>query len=123
MHKECLDNSFEAEWAGDGKVKFLGAEWEVAPENVPEGVSEGDRLLAEVEFRDMDLLDESDEGTVSGQVSFILYKGNHYFLTVKTEDGDKVYVQTDDVWDKNDLVGINVRPENIRLKKAEGEAR
>ena len=123
MHKECLNNSFEAEWAGDGKAKFLGAEWEVAPENVPEGVAEGDRLLAEVEFRDMDLLDESDEGTVSGQVSFILYKGNHYFLTVKTEDGGKVYVQTDDVWDKNDLVGINVRPENIRLKKAEGEAR
>ena len=123
MHKECLNNSFEAEWAGDCRVNFLGAEWEVAPENVPEGVSEGDRLLAEVEFRDMDLLDESDEGTVSGQVSFILYKGNHYFLTVKTEDGDKVYVQTDDIWDKNDLVGINVRPENIRLKKAEGEAR
>ena len=88
--------------------------------NVPEGIAEGDKVLAEIEFRDVELLDESDEGKTSGQVSFILYKGNHYFLTVKTDEGEKIYVQTDDVWDKNDLVGINVKPENIRLKIAEG---
>ena len=120
MHKECLCNSFEAEYSGENKAKFLGEEWEVAAANVPEDIAEGDRVLAEIEFRDVELLDESDEGKTSGQVSFILYKGNHYFLTVKTDDGEKIYVQTDDVWDKNDLVGINVKPENIRLKKAEG---
>ena len=120
MHKECVRNSFAAEYAGNGKVKFLDKEWDVDTANVPEGIAEGDKVLAEIEFRDVELLDESDEGKTSGQVSFILYKGNHYFLTVKTDEGEKIYVQTDDVWDKNDLVGINVKPENIRLKIAEG---
>lgn len=120
MHKECVRNSFAAEYAGNGKVKFLDEEWDVNTANVPEGIAEGDKVLAEIEFRDVELLDESDEGKTSGQVSFILYKGNHYFLTVKTDEGEKIYVQTDDVWDKNDLVGINVKPENIRLKIAEG---
>ena len=118
MHKECVRNSFAAEYSGNGKVKFLEKEWDVDAANVPEGLAEGDKVLAEIEFRDVELLDESDEGKTSGQVSFILYKGNHYFLTVKTDEGEKIYVQTDDVWDKNDLVGINVKPENIRLKKA-----
>ncbi len=122
MHKECLRNSFDAEFVGDNTVSFLGEEWEVSPEvnaDVLAGLSEGDKLKAEVEFRDVELMDEEDDGTVSGEVFFILYKGNHYFLTVKTEEGEKVFVQTDDVWDKSDLVGIRIKPENIRLGKAD----
>ena len=54
-----------------------------------------------------------------GDVRFILYKGNHYFLTVMTEDRDNVYVATNDVWDERDLVGIKILPEDIRVRKAE----
>ncbi len=122
MHKECLRNSFGAEYAGDGKVSFLGGEWPVDAainSELLSGAKEGESFIADVEFRSVELMDESSEGTVSGKVFFILYKGNHYFLTVKTESGDKVYVQTDDVWDKSDLVGIKISPENIRLRKVE----
>jgi spermidine/putrescine transport system ATP-binding protein len=122
MHKECLRNSFKASFAGGNNVNFLGEDWEVdtAAGNNAEilaGLSEGDEVWADVEFRDVELMDEKDEGNISGQVSFILYKGNHYFLTIKTEGGDKLYVQTDDVWDKSDLVGIKIMPKNIRLRK------
>ena len=122
MHKECLRNSFKASFAGGNNVNFLGEDWEVdtAAGNNAEilaGLSEGDEVWADVEFRDVELMDEKDEGNISGQVSFILYKGNHYFLTIKTEGGDKLYVQTDDVWDKSDLVGIKIMPQNIRLRK------
>lgn len=122
MHKECLRNSFDAEFVEGNTVNFLGEDWEVSPEvnaEVLAGLKEGDKLKAEVEFRDVELMDEEEDGTVSGGVFFILYKGNHYFLTVKTDDGDKVFVQTDDVWDKSDLVGIRIKPENIKLRKVE----
>ncbi len=120
MHKECLRNSFEAEFVAENRVRFLGEEWEVDAQTNQEllaGASEGEKFYADVEFRDVDLLDEIEDGTVSGGVFFILYKGNHYFLTVKTDEGDKVYVQTDDVWDKSDLVGISIKPENIHLRR------
>ncbi len=123
MHKECLRNSFRASASTDGRVRFLDTEWEVDPAEgdnaeVLAGLGEGEDLYADVEFKDVELMDEKEEGNVSGQVSFILYKGNHYFLTIKTDGGDKLYVQTDDVWDKSDLVGIRIKPQSIRLRRA-----
>ena len=65
----------------------------------------------------MDLLDNLDEGEISGEVHFILYKGDHYHLTVKTDTGNFVYVDTNDIWDKGDLVGIHVATESIKIEK------
>ena len=48
---------------------------------------------------------------------FILYMGNHYHLTVKTECGENIWVDTNDIWDKGDFVGIKILPENIKLSK------
>ncbi len=123
MHKECLRNSFRATVSGENRVLMLGEEWEVDPAAGGNGdllgrLKEGDEVYADVEFADVELMDEMDEGNVSGQVAFILYKGNHYFLTIKTEGGDKIFVQTDDVWDKSDLVGISIKPQSIRLRAA-----
>lgn len=47
---------------------------------------------------------------------FLLYKADHYHLTVRTDDGDSLWVDTNDIWDKGDLVGIDIAPEGIKLK-------
>ena len=70
-------------------------------------------------FDKIDLLDYDGEGTTCGNVSFILYKGDHYHLTIKTPDHQHVYVDTNDVWDKNDMVGIRILPEDLRITKIE----
>ena len=114
MKKERLFNSFEGEIVNETTVAMLGAEFEILPTTLEPGT----RVRAEVEFKDIDLMDNLDDGTVDGNVSFILYKGDHYHLTIKTSDGDKVYVDTNDVWDKNDLVGIRIEPKDIRIVKA-----
>ena len=120
MHKECLCNSFEAEYVSDHKLRFLDAEWEVAGnDEAIASLSHGEKVKIEVNFADVDLMDQQEDGNISGHISFILYKGNHYFLTVKTDGGEKVYVQTDDVWDKSDLVGVSIKPESIRIVKTE----
>ena len=58
-----------------------------------------------------------EEADTTGNVVFILYMGNHYHLTVKTESGENIWVDTNDIWDKGDFVGIKILPEDIRLSK------
>ena len=52
---------------------------------------------------------------LTGEVKFILYKGNHYHLTVFTDWDEDIFVDTNDVWDDGDRVGITIAPENIRI--------
>ena len=65
----------------------------------------------------MELLDHKEEGKLIGSVHFILYKGNHYHLTVKTENGDLIYVDTNDVWDNFDVVGISIDKRDLYITK------
>ena len=115
MKKERIDNVLPATVGKEGIIHMLGENFECSTE----GFSEGDKVLAHVPFDKVDLEDDDEAGKTSGNVSFILYKGDHYHLTILTESGEKVWVDTDDIWDKNDLVGINILPEDIRLEKAE----
>ena len=117
MKKERTCNSFEGEMTAEDCVEFCGGEFKC----LPSGLDEGDRVRVEVDFAKVDLLDHQEDGTVAGEVYFILYKGDHYHLTVKTEDGDFFYVDTDDVWDKGDLVGIRMEPADIRISKIEND--
>ena len=71
----------------------------------------GTEVKVEIPFDAIDLMDNLDDGIIDGEVHFILYMGNHYHLTIKTDDGDFLWVDTNDIWDKGDLVGIRLVPE------------
>ena len=115
MKKERVANTYTGTVTGEGKVEFLGAEWECRTD----GFEEGEEVEVSVAFGKVDLLDHEDDAVTVGNVVFILYKGDHYHLTVKTEDGEKIWVDTTDVWDKNDFVGIRILPKDIRLSKVQ----
>ena len=57
----------------------------------------------------VELFDNEQDGTFTGDICFILYKGNHYHLTIDTDWGEKLYVDTQDVWDLGDHVGITIQ--------------
>ena len=114
MHKERTCNTFEATVTDSTKIEMLGRHWEC---KVPEGCVEGDTLIAEVDFDKIELLDHQDDGRLAGEVHFLLYKGDHYHLTILTGDGDHIYVDTNDIWDKGDLVGIDIAFGAIKLRK------
>ena len=96
------------------QVEFLGCTWECLPQ---EGLNAGDKVKVEVDFENVNLQDNEEDGVLSGDVKFILYKGNHYHLTVLTDWDEDIYVDTHDVWDDGDRVGISIAPEHIRLNK------
>ena len=116
MHKERICNTFDAEVVDSSHVKFLGETFECLP---VEGFAEGEKAKVEVEFSAVDLIDHPEEGMLSGLVHFLLYKGDHYHLTILTDDGDHIWVDTNDIWDKGDLVGINIAPKDIKIIKAD----
>ena len=120
MKKERLCNTFDGEVLEDNRVRFLDEEWDI-PERVAERFEVGEEVEVEVDFNRVNLQDDEEDGTLCGEVYFILYKGDHYHLTVRTDDGDDIFVDTNDVWDDGDRVGIRIAPSYIRLYKKSQE--
>lgn len=114
MKKERICNTFEGKLIDETHVEFLGCEFECAPVDLQK-VPLGD-VLVDVDFGKINLLDNAEDGMLTGEVKFILYKGNHYHLTVWSDWDENVFVDTNDVWDDGDRVGISIAPEDIRVR-------
>ena len=112
MKKERVCNTFDATLVDETHVSFLGAEFEC---NKVSGIAAGQKVKVQVAFDAVDLLDHQDEAAIPAEVHFILYKGDHYHLTVVTPDSCHIFVDTNDIWDKGDLVGINIAPKDIKI--------
>ena len=112
MRKERVCNTFEGTLVDASHVEFLGAEWEC---EVPAGLESGAAVKVEVPFDKVELLDYQEDGKLAGEVHFLLYKGDHYHLEINTDDDDRLWVDTNDIWDKGDLVGISIAKEDIKV--------
>jgi spermidine/putrescine transport system ATP-binding protein len=112
MKREHHYNIIEAVAADSNHVKMLGGIFECG--SMPD-MEAGSEVNAEVQFGDVILMDNEEDGVVSGEVSFILYKGNHYHLTISLDNGSTLYADTTDVWDDGDRVGIVINPSSIKI--------
>ena len=119
MKKERICNTFEGKLIDETHVEFLGCEFECAPVDLQK-VPLGD-VLVDVDFGKINLLDNAEDGMLTGEVKFILYKGNHYHLTVWSDWDENVFVDTNDVWDDGDRVGNSIPPEDIRVRVKQEE--
>ena len=113
MRKERTCNTFQGVMTSPTTVEMLGTEFECKEQ----GLKEGDNVTVRVAFNRVELHDYKEDGKLIGSVHFILYKGDHYHLTVKTEDGDFIYVDTNDIWDNFDVVGISIDKRDIYVSK------
>ena len=113
MRKERTCNTFQGVMTSPTTVEFLGTEFECKDQ----GLQAGDNVSVRVSFNRVELHDYKEDGKLIGSVHFILYKGDHYHLTVKTEDGDFIYVDTNDIWDNFDVVGISIDKRDIYISK------
>ncbi|MBP3586206.1 MAG: polyamine ABC transporter ATP-binding protein [Paludibacteraceae bacterium] len=117
MKKERLYNVFDGEILEGNKVLFLDEEWEIS-ESVAQRYEVGQKVEVRVNFDKVNLQDDEEDGVLSGEVYFILYKGDHYHIQVRTDDGDDLYVDTNDIWDDGDRVGVKIAPSSIRIVNA-----
>ncbi len=112
MKKERLNNIFEAVITDKTHVRFLNQNFECTDTRQKHT---GEKVDVSVNFQNVILHDNEEDGMLSGEVKFILYKGNHYHLTISTDDGENIFVDTNDVWDDGDRVGISIQPEDIHI--------
>ncbi len=113
MHKERTENHVRGVMIDATHVTLLGESFECEAQ---EGIVAGMEVDVAFAFDAVELTDDSDDGTSWGIIRFILYKGDHYHLTVRTDDGENIYVDTHDVWEDLDEVGIKISPKSLRIK-------
>lgn len=111
MKKERVCNTFEGKMIDSTHVEFLGCPFECKEQ----AITAGESVTVEVDFDKVLLEDNEEDGTLTGEVKFILYKGNHYHLTVLSDWDEDIFVDTNDVWDDGDRVGIRIAPGDIRI--------
>lgn len=118
MKKERLCNTFDGVMVDKNHVKFLGETFECNEYNQFEA---GSKVQVSIKFDKVVLQDNEEDGMLSGDVSFILYKGDHYHLTVLTDEDENIFVDTNDIWDDGDRVGITIPPKAIKISALENK--
>jgi len=93
----------------------------VGPDGIRYDFTDAD-VCAEIGLKDIEILDDEEAGIVKGEIVSIIYKGDHYQLTIRTAQDEDFVLDTEYTYDENDLVGLNVRPQDIKIK-LKGEAK
>jgi spermidine/putrescine transport system ATP-binding protein len=114
MRKERTENHVEGRLIDATHVEMLGESFEC---EAVEGIEPGSQVDVSFSFSAVELTDDPDDGVSWGTIRFILYKGDRYHLTVRTDEGDTIYVDTHDVWEDLDEVGIKIAPKSITIKE------
>ena len=113
MRKERVCNTFEGTIVDNSHVRFLGHNFKC---DQAENFEHGEEVKVKVDFQDINLQDNEEDGMLNGVVSFILYKGNHFHVTIQTPDNEHIFVDTNDIWDNRDRIGVSIAPECIRIE-------
>lgn len=116
MRKERTENHVEGRLVDATHVEILGETFEC---EAVEGIDSGSAVDVAFDFSAVELTDDPDDGVSWGTIRFILYKGDRYHLTVRTDDGEDIFVDTHDVWEDLDEVGIKIAPAALRITKLE----
>ncbi|MFT3738575.1 MAG: ABC transporter ATP-binding protein [Breznakibacter sp.] len=113
MKKERVCNMFEGVVADKHHVRVMGKNIKL---HEPTTLPYGSKVNVRIDFDKVVLHDNVEDGTFFGRISFILYKGNHYHLTITgNHQHEHIYVNTNDVWDDGDLVGISFASDSIHI--------
>lgn len=72
-------------------------------------------VRVEIGLNDIEIIDNEEDGIVAGEIVSFIYKGDHYQLIIRTEEDEDFVVNTEYMWNENDKVSVNVKPENIKI--------
>ena len=110
MKKVRTRNVFEGVVESPEEITILDATVALKNEFEP-----GTEVRVEIPFESVDLLDNAEDGVFAGEVYSILYKGDHYHIEVKVNDDLFIYADTNDIWDKGDMVGVTFKDERVNI--------
>jgi ABC-type spermidine/putrescine transport systems, ATPase components len=73
----------------------------------------GTKVKVTVDFDDVELFDNEEDGIIGGVIVNSIYKGSYYQCLVRTDTYYDFFVDTEDDWLVGDRVGISIKPEKL----------
>ena len=64
------------------------------------------KIQAAIKPGDIEMTDNREDGLVSGYISNLIYKGDHYSYVIHTDFGQDFIVDDPDLWNMDDTVGL-----------------
>ena len=105
-------NIFKGIMTGNMKVRFCGGEF-MGMDDIPDGT------LVDVVVRPEDvIITKPEDGTVTGEVTSVIFKGMHYEVTVESGKYEMV-IRTTRCYAVGDKVGMQLEPDGIHVMVAE----
>ena len=134
MKKEVVTNTFEGYIDKENNVVFGDATWPCDVTQLYEGshldedgyliTKDGNQIdlndqdvIVQVQFNDILLTDNEEDGQVYGTVISSIYKGDHYQVIVRTDENEEDYIlDTEYTYNVDDRVGVMIDASKIHLK-------
>ncbi|MDY4676315.1 MAG: ABC transporter ATP-binding protein [Candidatus Borkfalkiaceae bacterium] len=139
MHKEFVSNVYDGVITKHNTVEFAEGEFECDVTQLYPGshideeeylvLANGEKLdltgvevKVEIGLKDIEIIDNEDDGEAHGQIVSIIYKGDHYQVIVRTpEEEEDFVIDTEYAWNENDKVSVKVAPKDIKLTLKDAE--
>lgn len=122
MEREINVNCFDGIITKRNTVAFADGEFECDMSGVLEQYAEeGTAVKAYIHFNDIKMSDDKDAGSVCGNITSLIYKGDHYNYTVKTRNGFEYILNDEFLWNENDYVSLIIPKEAIKIEPLSGE--
>lgn len=132
MNKEFNSNKYIGYIDKNNYVNFAGGKFECNVESlIPNTTLDEDgylvdknglvydltdaRVNVEVGLKDIEIIDNEEDGVVCGEIVSIIYKGDHYQIIIRTEEDEDFVVDTEWTWNEFDRVSVVIKKENIKL--------
>ncbi len=117
MHKSRIINEIETEMWDANIVEICGGKFDCNC-SLPSGT----KVKVKVDFDDVELTDNEDDGVIGATVINSIYKGSYYQCIVRTDDYYDFFVDTDYEWLKDDRIGIKIAPDKIIIEQITEES-
>lgn len=114
MHKSRLINKFSGEIYDENVVEFCGGRFDCIS-----SLEEGTQVTVSVDFDDVELTDDEEDGTIGATVISGIYKGSYWQYIVRTDTYDDFFVDNDYEWTLGDRVGIKINPSKLIIEAKE----
>ncbi|MCR4840476.1 MAG: ABC transporter ATP-binding protein [Lachnospiraceae bacterium] len=138
MEYESPDNVFDGVITKNGTVSMAGGEYpcdltqlftnakynedRVLVDNEGKEIEvAGTEVLVTVPVSAMSMSDDENAGGVCGHIISLIYKGDHYKYTVRTETEDDFTIDDEWLWNENDYVSIVIDTKDIKLQRKNKE--
>ena len=116
MHKARLINTFKGEMYDANVVEFCGGRFP-CQSDLPEGT----HVKVTIDFDDVELTDDEEDGTIGATIISGIYKGSYWQYIVRTDTYDDFFVDNDYEWTLQDRVGIKIDPSKIIVEEVKDE--